>query len=91
MLGDSLCDQFFFISNQNIIKIVPNSYDIDAPKILDFEKNYNDLKVHNKLRLLYLSHVLPSKGFFEILEALLILKERRIPFYRSIAGASLKI
>lgn len=87
VLGNSLRNQFYFISDQSIIEIVPNSYGKDAPKILDFEKNYNVSKVHNKLKLLYLSHVLPSKGFFDVLEALLILKRRNIPFEFNFGGS----
>lgn len=39
------------------------------------------------LRILYLSNLMPEKGIFDFLDALLILKERNIKFSAQVAGA----
>jgi len=87
VLGSALFDQFYFINEKHHIHIIKNSYYNDTPNIELTDKNYYKLKSHDHMKLLYLSNVLPTKGFFDVLDALLILKEKKIPFEFNFAGS----
>lgn len=87
VLGQSLFDQFYFLLDRSNIIIVPNSYYPDVPKITDMKLKYDRINPIDKLKILFLSHVLPSKGFFDILDALLIIKrDNYFPFEFNFAG-----
>ncbi len=52
-----------------------------------FEATENKLFHTDKLRVLYLSNLIPEKGIFDLLEALKKLKAKKVPFLAQIAGA----
>lgn len=87
ILSESLREQVSFIKDRSIIKEVYNSYSNDAPQVQNIEEVYHHQQKESFLKLLYLSHVLPSKGLFDVLEALLIVKEKNIPFKFNFCGS----
>lgn len=88
VLGKSLKDQFSFFLSSEKISVVPNSYSSDAPSAREVERAIDTRSRSSVLKLLYLSHVLPSKGLFDVLEGLKILKQQfSFPFEFHFAGA----
>jgi len=85
ILGNSLINQFHFINNPNKIKIVKNSLYTNTPKVTIDEIRFSFLKSPN-LKIVFLSHVLPSKGLFLLLDALIILKKKGIRFQLNFGG-----
>ena len=82
LLSESFRTKFNYINKSNI-EIVPNSIFPNTP---NFEISSKlDKYTDEKINLLYMSHVLPSKGLYFILEALLLLKDE-IPFTFYFAG-----
>lgn len=88
VLGRLLCDQFEFIPNVEAkLKIVPNGLPNELQGSLQMHRTRNEL---NPLRLLYLSNMIPSKGYLDVLEACRILHiERQIPIQCDFCGAFL--
>lgn len=88
VLGSLLRDQFEFVSNVEArLRVVPNGLNWDltdgrqSPKVLDRS---------GPLRLLYLSNMIPSKGYLDLLEACRVLRyERNIPIRCDFCGAFL--
>ena len=71
-----------FLSEDKIFEL-PNFVE-DYLFNIDIEKK---MKVNfNKLRIIYLSNLMKEKGILDLLKALLILKERNIPFKAKVAG-----
>lgn len=86
VLGMLLRDQFSFLKRQCAIVVVPNGFPGELPSRSDPKQ------LGSPLRLLYLSNMIPSKGYAEVLEACRVLKQRgRIGFVCDFAGAFLSV
>ena len=88
VLGDLLRDQFEFVNDIDLkIRVVPNGLP---------SENLNDSspkKISNKepLRILYLSNLIPSKGYLDVLESCRILfYDQHIPIRGDFCGAFVK-
>ena len=84
VLGELLKNQFDFISKKKRpdIIIVPNGLPFKTSR-----KIINKTISKNKpIRLLYLSNMIPSKGYMHVLEACKILKKKKINFVCEFAG-----
>lgn len=75
--------KYFSYIEKGRIYIVPNVIPPNCPE-LELNEKIRIIK-NNELNLVFLSHLLPSKGLFSVLEALLLLKEE-IPFKLHFAG-----
>ncbi|MDD5711506.1 MAG: glycosyltransferase family 4 protein [Smithellaceae bacterium] len=67
VLGEKIKPQFYDFFDRDRIFVVPNGADYQIPP--------RD-EISDRLRLLYLSNLQPSKGIDDIMQALLILKEK---------------
>jgi len=83
VLSNSLvCNMAPFIDKKNIYVLENFVEDAIFPakdEVKEFHTDY--------LRILYLSNLMPEKGIFDLLDALLILQEKNIKFTAQIAGA----
>ena len=87
VLGRLLRDQFDFVDGiDKKIRIVPNGFP------LDFQNpNPKTISKDEPLRILYLSNLIPSKGYLDVLEACRILvQKRKIPVRCDFCGAFVK-
>ncbi len=85
VLGELLRDQFNFLSREHgpEIVVVPNGLPGEVTPMQAFKK----LPDEKPLRLLYLSNMIPSKGYLQVLEACRILMDRdQIHFVCDFAG-----
>lgn len=84
VLGESLREQFYFVSNRDRIKVVPNG----MPEIID-KRSFQPKSLpgwDKPVEILYLSNLIPSKGYWDVLLACRILKEEGICFKCHFAG-----
>lgn len=82
VLSESLRSNFEpFIKPENIH--VLKNFVIDE---LFLKDEVIQTKNYNELRILYLSNLMAEKGIFDLLEALVILEKRNIPYVAKIAG-----
>jgi len=72
-----------FLDDKDIY-VIPNCVD---DYLLQFDLDQKFKTKFDKLRILYLSSLMKEKGIFDLLEALRILKESRIPFEAYLAGS----
>lgn len=86
VLGQLLRDQFYFVPRiENKIKVVPNGLPL---KVQDPYIKPKHLSISKPMRLLYLSNLVPSKGFLDVLEACKILYyDRNISIHCDFCGA----
>lgn len=63
------------------VHLIPNAIEVDD--LIDVPRNVN---CDNPLRLVYVGRLVETKGLFEIVEALRLLKSRSVPFSMRIAG-----
>lgn len=86
VLGELLKDQFDFVPNKETkIEVVPNS----LPSDLDYnESSIKHLPKRGDInQILYLSNLIPSKGFLDLLEACHIVRQKSaIPFQCHFCG-----
>lgn len=86
VLGEALRDQFSFLDSTPSIEIVPNG----VPEIVD-QGSFKPKKIgrgDGSIRLLYLSNMIPAKGYLDVLEACSILKTQfRTSIHCDFAGA----
>lgn len=82
VLSESLRPNFNpFIKSSNIYEL--KNFVIDE---LFFEDEVIENKNYNDLRIVYLSNLMAEKGIFDLLESLMILEKKNIPYYARIAG-----
>lgn len=88
VLGDLLKEQFFFVPDiTSKLVVVPNGLPSELKNNRQESKTIRRA-VH--LNLLYLSNMIPSKGYLDLLEACHILyKEKQIPIHCDFCGAFL--
>lgn len=86
VLGNLLRDQFEFVPHvDSKLQIVPNGFPDELQRS---GAKSMQLISSEQLKLLYLSNMIPSKGYLEVLEACKILSdERQIPFHCDFCGA----
>jgi glycosyltransferase involved in cell wall biosynthesis len=86
VLGELLRDQFSFVKGiESKLVVVPNGLPGPPP---DRDQNYRQVTNSDSFRLLYLSNMIPSKGYLAVLEACRILYvERGIPIRCDFCGA----
>lgn len=84
VLGELLRNQFSFLSSKYgpEIVVVPNGLPIDAISIGE----HKAILLGEPLKLLYLSNMILSKGYLQVLEACKILKNKKINFTCDFAG-----
>ena len=84
VLGDLLRNQFSFLSENNRQKIVvvANGLPVkDTPA-----QEFKTISVDRPLKILYLSNMIPSKGYLQTLEACKLLKSNNVNFICDFAG-----
>ena len=88
VLGELLRDQFSYVHNyEKKIEVVPNGLPINT---LDTEPK--QLNGKEPIKLLYLSNLIPSKGYLDVLRACHILFNiRGIPIHCDFCGAFIRI
>lgn len=88
VLGNLLVDQFSFVPGiSEKLRIVPNG----LPKeIQNNSAKPKSLIKSTSIRLLYLSNMIPTKGYLDVLEACRLLKERQIPISCDFCGSFLR-
>lgn len=88
VLGELLKDQFSFITDiDSKIAVVPNGL---PSELQDKDQKHRILVRSDSFRLLYLSNMIPSKGYLDVLEACRILYvEKGIPIQCDFCGAFL--
>jgi glycosyltransferase involved in cell wall biosynthesis len=88
VLGDLLRDQFGFVSDiDSKLVVVPNGL---PTELQDNNQKPRVWEQSGSFRLLYLSNMIPSKGYLDVLEACRILSiERGIPIQCDFCGAFL--
>ncbi|HIE54422.1 MAG TPA: glycosyltransferase [Chromatiaceae bacterium] len=89
VLGKLLRDQFEFVPEiNNKLAVVPNG----LPKELENQDvRTKEISPSEPFRVLYLSNMIPSKGYLDVLEACRILRyERQIPIQCDFCGAFLQ-
>jgi glycosyltransferase involved in cell wall biosynthesis len=86
VLGDLLRDQFSFIAEiDSKLAVVPNGL---PTELQGSEKQLRTRAEGDLIRLLYLSNMIPSKGYLDVLEACRILSvERKVPIKCDFCGA----
>lgn len=87
VLGNSLVEMLDNIVPHNKIKVCENG--VQQEYILsseEFDRKSNDIKEDSKLRILYLSNLMKTKGILELLDACIKMKEENIDFSIDIAG-----
>lgn len=85
VLGDLLRDQFKFVPGITTkLRVVPNGLPKDLAVNRQRPKSLDDSA---ELRLLYLSNLIPAKGYIDLLEACAILQERGLPIICDFCGA----
>jgi glycosyltransferase involved in cell wall biosynthesis len=84
ILGELLRNQFGFLSSDYgpEIVVVPNGLSSKAKSI----QRYKKISKGEPLRFLYLSNMIASKGYLQVLEACRILKAKKINFTCDFAG-----
>jgi len=85
VLGERLRDQFSGLLADDRVRIVKNA-GWSENEIVISEVVRQKQRGEN-IHLLFLSNVLPAKGFFDVLSALVIIKKKGIPFRFTFAGA----
>jgi len=88
VLGELLRDQFAFIPGcEKKIEVVPNGLPINLTNA-----EPKQITRGEKFKLLYLSNLIPSKGYLDVLRACHILfNERGLPIHCDFCGAFIKI
>lgn len=85
VLGNLLVDQFSFVPGiSDKLQIVPNGLPKELQNSVTKAKN---LSSSTSIQLLYLSNMIPTKGYLDILEACRLLKERQIPVTCNFCGS----
>lgn len=87
VLGDLLRDQFQFLQDVEArLAVVPNGLPNELQSVEPI--NAKTIDSGRPFRLLYLSNMIPSKGYLDLIEACRILHfERRIPIHCDFCGA----
>jgi glycosyltransferase involved in cell wall biosynthesis len=89
VLGDTLRTQFRFVPDaKRKVVVVRNGLPLADPNLLSKGK---DLPDAGPVRLLYLSNMIPSKGYWEVLEACRLLKARGLDIQCDFCGEFLDI
>ena len=89
VLGDSLREQFYFVEDVSKTNVVPNG----VPEIIDRNDfNGKQIPVHGPINILFLSNLIPEKGYWDLLEACRILhQDCQLPVRCHFAGAFAQI
>lgn len=89
VLDDLLREQFDFVKHhEHKLRVVPNGMSADlSPDELPRRSSPREL---GELRILFLSNLMPSKGYKDLLHALGILRQRGIPFRCDFCGQFLQ-
>jgi glycosyltransferase involved in cell wall biosynthesis len=85
VLGQLLKHQFTFLSPKNrpCIIVIPNGLPYEPSN----KVRKKSISKNKPIRLLYLSNMIPSKGYMDVLEACKILKNKKIDFICEFAGS----
>lgn len=84
VLGELLRDQFSFLSeaHRQKIVVVANGLPLKDTPVLESKTISTD----KPIKILYLSNMIPSKGYLQVLEACRILKRNKVNFVCDFAG-----
>jgi glycosyltransferase involved in cell wall biosynthesis len=86
ILSEGFKEHLDFVQDKRSIVVVPNSIlPGTLPVSFASADEYRSQKNH-RLTMLYMSHVLPSKGLFDVLEALVLLSRDGVDFEFHFAG-----
>ncbi len=88
VLGELLSKQFDFLddSQRPRIAVVPNGVDVDRPPAAP-----RSIRMGEPLRLLYLSNLIPSKGYLQLLEAVHLLRSWGVGVECDFAGEFIRV
>lgn len=85
VLGNLLIDQFSFVPGiSKKLQVVPNGLPKELQNNSIKPKKLSEMA---SIKLLYLSNMIPTKGYLDVLEACKLLKERQIPVTCDFCGS----